>query len=89
MGRLRLLEGLPPEAAREAKAVFAAMPAEVDQGILGALRTGFGRKSPMKLHWDEDTSGRKPAVAHSVNEQDDWVHVHVVAPNGDQFPPVD
>jgi hypothetical protein len=85
VNRLRLLEGQSPQAVREADAVFAAMPTAVDQGILHALRAGFGRKSPMKLHWDEDTSGGKPAVAHSVHEQDDWVHIHVIAPDGQRF----
>jgi hypothetical protein len=83
--RLGLLEGQSPQAVREAEAVFAAMPTAVDQGILHALRVGFGSKSPMKLHWVEDKSGGKPTVAHRVDQQDDWVHVHVTAPDGQQF----
>ena len=84
----RLLEGQSPEVVREADAVFAAMPAEVDQAILGALRTGFGHRSPMSLHWDRDVSEGEPTVAHRFDEpheQNDWVHIHVIAPDGQRF----
>jgi hypothetical protein len=88
VGRLGQLEGLSPAEVREAEAVFAAMPADVDQGILDALRAGFGQGSPMSLHWDRDMSEGDPTIAHRVDapdEQDDWVHIHVVAPDGQRF----
>lgn len=83
--QLGVLNGQPPDIVREANAVFAAMPDEVDQGILAALRNGFGRRAPMELHWQEDTSPGEPAVAHRVDDQGDWIHVHVIAPSGDRF----
>ena len=83
--RLGVLEGLDPDVVREAAAVFAAMPAEVDQGILGALRAGFARGSSMELHWEADTSTGEPTVAHRVDEQSDRLHVYVIAPNGQRF----
>jgi hypothetical protein len=83
--QLDLLAGQPPEVVREAAAVFAAMPTEVDQGILSALRAGFGRRSPMKLHWDEHKTEGDPTVAHRVDEQDGSVQVHIIAPKGDRF----
>lgn len=88
VGQLGLLQGLSPEVVREAEAVFAAVPTEVDQGILDALRAGFGQRSPMSLHWDRDVSEGEPTIAHRVDEQDeqdDWVHIHVVAPDGQRF----
>jgi hypothetical protein len=86
--QLGLLEGLAPEVVREAEAVFAALPTGVDQGILGALRAGFDQRSPMSLHWDRDVSEGEPTIAHRVDEQDEldnWVHIHVVAPDGTRF----
>ena len=65
--------------------VFAAMPAEVDQAILGALRDGFGRRSSMELHWLEDTSPGEPSVAHRVEDEGDRLHIYVIAPYGDRF----
>jgi hypothetical protein len=83
--QLGVLEGLPPEVMPEVDAVFAAMSAEVDHGILGALRAGFARRSSMALLWDEETSEGQPTVAHRVDEQGDRLYVHVIAPNGQQF----
>ncbi len=88
VGQLGLLEGLSPEVLREAEAVLAALPTEVDQGILVALRAGFRQRSPMSLHWDRDESKGAPTIAHRVDEQDEqdnWVHIHVVAPDGERF----
>ena len=70
---------------READAVFAAMPAEVDRAILGALRDGFRRRSSMELHWQEDSSPGEPVVAHRVEDRGDRLHIHVIAPYGDRF----
>jgi hypothetical protein len=83
--QLGLLNGLSPKVLREANAVFAAMPDEVDQGILAALRNGFGRQSSMKLYWQEDKTPGDPAVAHRVDDQDDWIHVYVIAHSGERF----
>jgi hypothetical protein len=86
--QLRVLEGQSPQVVREADAVFAAMPAGVDQAILDALRAGFGHRSPMSLHWDRDVSEGEPTVGHRFDEpdeQDDWVHIHVIAPDGQRF----
>jgi len=82
---LGVLNDQPREIVREADAVFAAMPAEVDQGILAALRDGFRRRSSMELHWQEDVSPGEPMVAHRVEDQGDRLHVHVIAPSGDRF----
>jgi hypothetical protein len=83
--QLGVLTAFPPDVAREADAVFAAMPPQVDRGILDALRAGFGRQSPMALHWDRDTSEGEPTIAHRVDDQGDWIHVFVTAPDGRQF----
>jgi hypothetical protein len=83
--QLGVLRDQPAKVVREADAVFAALPAEVDQGILEVLRAGFARRSPMELHWDEDTSGGEPTVAHRVVEEDGWLHIRLLAPNGQQF----
>jgi hypothetical protein len=83
--QLGVLEGLPPDVMPEVEAVFAAMSAEVDQGILGALRAGFARRLSMALRWDEEMSNGEPTVAHRVDEQGDRLYIHVIAPNGQQF----
>jgi hypothetical protein len=83
--QLGLLDGEDASVVLEANAVFAAMPAIVNQGILDALRSGFHRRARMKLHWVEDTSKRKPAIAHHVVEEEGWLHIHVSAPNGREF----
>ncbi len=83
--QLGVLNAFPPDVAREADAVFAAMPTQVDRGILDALRAGFGRQSPMALHWERDTSEGEPTIAHRVDDQGDWIHVFVTAPDGRQF----
>jgi hypothetical protein len=83
--QMGVLRDQPAPVVREADAVFAAMPAGVDRGILEALRAGFARQSPMALHWDEDTSGGGPSVAHRIVEEDGWLHIRVLAPNGREF----
>lgn len=86
LGLLALLDAEPPHVAQEAAAVFAAMPTAVDQAILGALRAGFARGASMKLVWEEvDASGGEPTVAHRVDEQDEWIYVYVIAPDGGEF----
>ena len=81
-----MLTALSPDVVREADAVFAAMPDEVDQGILAALRDGFGRRASMRLHWQDRQEPGEPAVAHRVDEQGDWIHVHVIAPSRPSVP---
>jgi hypothetical protein len=83
--QLGVLDDQSPEVVREADAVFAAMPADVDEAILGALRDGFGRGSPMELRWQEDTSAGEPGVAHRIEDQGDRLHIHLIAPHGDRF----
>ena len=83
--RLGLLAVLDPDDVSEADAVFAAMPAEVDQGILGALRAGFGRGSSIELHWEIDRSEGEPTVAVRIDKHGDRLHVHVIAPHGRRF----
>ena len=39
----------------------------------------------MELHWDRDTSEGEPTVAHRVDEQAGWLHIYVIAPNGQRF----
>ena len=85
LDQLGVLNDQPARVRREADAVFAAMPMEVDQGILAALRDGFARRSPMELHWQEDASPGEPVVAHRVEDQGDRLHIHVIAPHGDRF----
>jgi len=83
--QMGVLEDQPAKVVREADAVFAAMPPDVTRGILEALRAGFARRSPMKLHWDEDTSGEEPTVAYRVVEEDGWLNIRMRAPNGRHF----
>ncbi len=84
--QLGVLNGQSPEVVQEADAVFAAMPAQVDQAILDKLRTGFDRQARMALHWEEDTSEQAPTVAHRfVEEEGGWLHVHLSAPDGQKF----
>lgn len=86
VNQLGVLNGQSPKVVQEADAVFAAMPAQVDQAILDKLRTGFGRQARMALHWEEDASEGVPTVAHRfVEEEGGWLHVHVSAPNGQKF----
>ena len=83
--QLGVLGGLDPHVVREANAVFAAIPPEVDQGILGVLRAGFSSGSSMELHWEMDTSTGEPTVAHRAEEQGGRLHIYVIAPHGRRF----
>jgi hypothetical protein len=84
--RLGVLQNQSARVIQEADAVFDAMPPEVDQGILGALRTGFDRRWSMALHWERpDPDEGEPTVAHRVEEQGDRLDIYVIAPDGQRF----
>jgi hypothetical protein len=85
LDRLRVLENQSADVVAESRAVLAALPTEVDSVILGVLRDGFAGQKPMKLLWQEDTSGAAPAITHGVTEIDGRLEIEFFAPDGARF----
>ncbi len=82
---LGVLHAQGAEVRQEASAVFAAMPADIDSGILGALRDGFAHELAMELKWEEDTSGADPTIGYGVSEVGGRHRITFFAPNGARF----
>ncbi len=70
--------------AAEAQAVLRALPPSIDEAIMVALRSAFGRSIPVTLTWIEDP---KIAVRLWEQEQEDGVRLNILfmSPDGQTF----
>ena len=79
-----VLEQFEDQVVTEARAVLGVIPPAIDDVILAALGSAFGRELPVTLTWIED-----PEIAVRVWEQpqDGGVVVHIVfmSPHGQTF----
>jgi hypothetical protein len=80
--RLSLLEELEEDMAAEARAVFAALPPEVDRQILDAVRDGLDRRVPLTFEWQENTDIRAEIVPADGTG---GVHIILRTPPGREF----
>jgi hypothetical protein len=85
---LGVLDAQSDEVLLEARAVFQALPAAVDEAIMAALENAFARGLPVVLAWVQDDSA---TIAVRVSEEPDAdngvvrVRLDFLAPPGDAF----
>jgi len=82
---LRVLDNESNEVRQEADAVFGALPADVDAGVLDALRNGFDRKIPMELWWEDTRDPSDLTITFSVADAGGRLRISFWAPNGRHF----
>ncbi len=67
----------------EARSVFSALPAAVDEAIRAALTSAFAREAPISLGWIELLDG--PMQAHVHEGDGGRVIIQLSCPRGDTF----
>jgi hypothetical protein len=82
---LRVLEHESNEVRQEADAVFDALPPDVNEGVLAALRNGFDRKIPMELWWEDTRDPSDLTITYSVADAGVRLRISFWAPNGRHF----
>jgi hypothetical protein len=79
-----LLDGLDEDIQREALAVLDALPAEVNQGVLDALRRAFASGSAVEVAWEEVEP--EAGISHRVEPGDGGtVRITLITPHGRHY----
>jgi hypothetical protein len=85
---LGLLDARTDAVLAEARVVFAAVPAAVDEAVMATAENAFARGVPIFLHWVETDS---VTIAVRISEEPDprgdgvRVHIDFLSPHGETF----
>lgn len=77
---LEFFEDMEDAIATEANAVLAAIPAAVDQALLGTLKSALGRNLPVTFSWQEEN-----VMGVRITEGAGEVHITLITPHGTTF----
>jgi hypothetical protein len=79
-----LLDSFPDDIQREARAVLDALPADVNQGVLDALRGAFDSGSAVEVAWEQVEV--EDGISHRVESGDGGtVRITLITPHGSNF----
>jgi hypothetical protein len=79
-----LLSGFPEDIQREARAVLDALPADVNQGVLDALRGAFDSGAAVEVAWEQVEL--EDGISHRIEPGDGGtVRITLVTPHGRHF----
>jgi hypothetical protein len=78
------LDGLPDDIQREVRAVFDALPPDVDRGLLNSLRSALERGDPVEVAWEEIPQDQ--AISHRVEQRSEGgARIVLLTPHGRHF----